>query len=103
MSKCPQQHHRPFEPSPATLALLEHIQVGMQQLEESDGEYFSLFAMSIVRSVVTASGVVRAVDDLKRRLAGGDVQGAAATVELIEQWLNGIEARWETLGTKYVM
>ena len=89
--------------TPATLALLENIQAGMEQLEQSDKEYFNLLAMSIVRSVVNASGVVRAVDDLRRHLAGGDVQRATATVESIEQWLNGIEARWTMLETKYVM
>ena len=75
----------------------------MQELEESDREYFNLLSMSIVRSVVNASGVVGAVSDLRRHLAASDVRRAAATVESIEQWLNGIEARWTMLETKYVM
>ena len=59
----------------------------MEELEESDREYFNLLAMSAVRSVVNASGMVRAVGDLKRHLEGCDTRKAAATVESIEQWL----------------
>jgi hypothetical protein len=74
-----------------------------RSLEESDREYFNLLAMSVVRSVVNATGMVRAVGDLKRHLEGSEIGKAAATVESIEQWLNGIDARWTMLETRYVM
>ena len=75
----------------------------MEQLEQSDREYFNLLAMLIVRNLVNASGVVRALGDLKGHLAGGHIQRATATVESIEQWPNGIEGRLATLEARYLM
>jgi hypothetical protein len=91
------------QPAALTLSLLENIQQSIQQLEDSDRESFTLFVAALVRTVVNAGGVVGAVSDLKKRLAESDVHGAAAIVESIEQWLNGIEARWTMLETRYVM
>ncbi len=90
-------------PTPATLALLENIQQGMQELEEGDREYFTLLVTTIVRSVVNSSGLVRAVGVIKQALSANDIQGAATIVQSIAAWMDEIELRGATRVTNLLM
>jgi uncharacterized membrane protein len=64
----------------------------MQELEESDREHFTLL-VAIVRTVVGASGLVCAFEDLKQPQEANDLQGAAAVVQVIKDWLTEMDAR----------
>ncbi|HMJ20543.1 MAG TPA: hypothetical protein VK513_01500 [Terriglobales bacterium] len=64
----------------------------MQELEESDREHFTLL-VAMVRAVVGASGLVCAIEDLKQHLEANDLQGAAAVVQVIKDWLTEMDAR----------